>query len=57
MTPAPGKAVVVTFRMEPGTYKSESQLVVSADGCSMKGTFLDSEGHQGEVFYRWQGDK
>ena len=57
VTPAPGKAVVVTFRAEPGTYKSENQLVVSADGCSMTGTFLDSEGHRGEAIYGWQGDK
>jgi len=55
--PAPGKAVVVTFRAEPGTYKSESQLVVSANGCRMTGTFLDSQGHRGEVFYTWQGDR
>lgn len=53
--PAPGKAVVITFRVEGGIYKSESQLVVSADGCSMTGTFLDSEGHTGEAIYRWQG--
>lgn len=57
VTPAPGKAVVITLRAEPGTYKSENQLVVSADGCSMTGTFMDSEGHLGEAFYRWQGDK
>jgi hypothetical protein len=57
VTPAPGKAVVVTFRAEPGTYKSEHQPVVSADGCSMTGTFLDFEGHRGEAIYRWQSDK
>jgi len=56
-TPAPGKTVVMTARAEPGTYKSENRLVVSADGCNMIGTFLDSEGHRGEAFYRWQGDK
>ncbi len=44
----------MTLRAEPGTYKSENQLVVSADGCSMTGTFFDSEGHRGEATYRWQ---
>ena len=44
----------MTLRAEPGTYKSENQLVVSADGCSMTGTFLDTEGHRGEATYRWQ---
>ena len=57
VVPAPGKAVVITLSMEPGAYTSESRLVVSADGCTMNGTFLDSERHQGEVFYRWQGGK
>ena len=56
VSPAPGQAVVLTLRAEPGTYQSENQLVVSADGCSMTGTFLDTEGHSGEVTYRWQGD-
>ena len=54
---APSKAVVLTLRQEPGTYKSENHLVVSADGCRMTGTFMDSEGRRGEAFYRWQGDK
>lgn len=44
----------MTLRAEPGTYKSENQLVVSADGCSITGTFLDTEGHRGEATYRWQ---
>ena len=55
VAPAPGKAVVITLRVEGGTYESENQLVVSADGCSMTGTFVDSEGHRGEAIYRWQG--
>jgi hypothetical protein len=56
VTPAPGKPVVLTYRVERGPYESKNDLVVSADGCNMAGTFLDSEGHQGEVFYKWQGD-
>lgn len=56
VTPASGKEIVITLKAEPGTYKSENQLVVSADGCSMSGTFFDSEGHSGEAVYRWQGD-
>jgi hypothetical protein len=55
--PAPGKAVVMTVKQEPGTYQSKNTLVVSADGCSMTGTFLDSDGNNGEALYRWQGDK
>lgn len=55
VAPAPGKAVVITLRVEGGPYKSENQLVVSPDGCRMTGTFLDSEGHRGEAVYRWQG--
>jgi hypothetical protein len=54
VAPAPGSEVFMTLRAEPGTYKSENQLVVSADGCSMTGTFLDTEGHRGEATYRWQ---
>jgi hypothetical protein len=53
---APAKAVTLTFTMEPGSYSSESELVVSPDGCTMAGTFLDSEGHRGEVVYKWQGE-
>ena len=44
------------LKAEPGTYQSENQLVVSADGCSMTGTFLDTDGRSGEATYRWQGD-
>jgi hypothetical protein len=55
VAPAPGKAVAITLRAEGSTYKSDNQLVVSADGCRMTGTFLDSEGHRGEAIYRWQG--
>jgi hypothetical protein len=54
VAPAPGSEVFMTLRAEPGTYQSENQLVVSPDGCSMTGTFLDSEGHRGEATYRWQ---
>ena len=54
VAPAPGSEVFMTLRAEPGTYKSENQLVVAADGCSMTGTFLDTEGHRGEATYRWQ---
>ena len=53
--PAPGKAVVIGLRVDGGSYRSENQLVVSADGCRMTGTFLDSEGHRGEAIYQWQG--
>jgi hypothetical protein len=55
IAPAPEKEVVITFRVKGGTYESESQMVVSADGCRMTGTFLDSEGHRGEANYQWQG--
>ena len=57
VAPAPGKAVVMTLRVEGVTYESENQLVVSADGCSMTGTAVDSQGHRAEVIYRWQGDR
>jgi hypothetical protein len=56
VTPAPGKEIDLTSSVELGPYKSLSSLVVSPDGCSMSGTFHDSEDHTGEVFYRWQGD-
>jgi hypothetical protein len=55
-TPAPGKEVDMTFRVELTPYESKSALVVSPDGCSMNGTFLDSENHAGEAVYRWKGD-
>ena len=40
MTPAPGKPVVLTYRVERGSYESKNDMVVSADGCNMAGTFL-----------------
>jgi hypothetical protein len=55
VAPTPGEEIVLTYRVKGGTYKSENQLVVSADGCKMTGTFLDSEGHRGEAIYQWQG--
>lgn len=56
VAPAPGKAAALTFMVEGNSnYQSENQLVVSPDGCSMIGTFQDSEGHRGEVGYRWKG--
>jgi hypothetical protein len=54
VTPTPGKEVDITYSVELGPYQSRSSLVVSADGCSMRGTFLDSENHTGEVVYAWQ---
>jgi hypothetical protein len=57
VTPTPGKEVDLTYSVELGPYQSRSSLVVSADGCSMRGTFLDSENHTGEVIYTWQDDK
>jgi hypothetical protein len=53
--PAPGKAVVITYIVEGAAYASENRLVVSADGCRMTGTFSDTQGHRGEVNYKWQG--
>jgi hypothetical protein len=56
MTPTPGKSLVLTYRVERGSYNSKNNLVVSADGCNMTGTYLDSADVQGEVFYKWLGD-
>jgi hypothetical protein len=55
VAPGPGRTVILTFKALPGAYSSENWLEVSPDGCMMRGTFMDSEGHKGQALYQWQG--
>jgi hypothetical protein len=56
-SPAPGEQVILRYRVDGNnTYSSKNKLVVSPDGCRMNGTFLDTEGHRGEVRYTWKGE-
>jgi hypothetical protein len=56
--PTPGAEVIITLWPDAGgPYKSTNRLVVSADGCRMIGTFIDTEGHRGEARYRWNGQR
>lgn len=51
----PGNSVVLTFvSSQDRSYSSTNTLVVSPDGCSMRGTFLDVHGNAGEVSYQWE---
>ena len=56
-SPAPGAQVTLQMRVDGNnSYVSKNKLVVSPDGCRMNGTFNDSEGHRGEVQYKWRGE-
>lgn len=56
-SPAPGAEVILRYRVDGNnSYSSKNKLVVSPDGCRMNGTFLDTEGHRGEVQYKWKGE-
>ena len=56
-SPAPGAQVILRLRVDGNnSYESKNKLVVSPDGCRMNGTFLDTEGHRGEVRYTWKGE-
>ena len=55
--PAPGR-VDVTLRLDSGgNYSSTNNLMVSADGCRMDGTFHDTQNHNGQVTYTWIADR
>jgi hypothetical protein len=56
--PAPGAKVDLTIRLNSGEdYSSTNNLVVSADGCGMEGTFHDTQGHNGQMTLTWIADK
>jgi hypothetical protein len=54
-TPSPGAEVVLKLRVDSANYVSTNNLVVSADGCRMDGTYNDTEGHKGEASYFYDG--
>jgi hypothetical protein len=56
--PAPAAKVIVKLRLDSGgNYESTNNLVVSADGCRMEGTFHDTENHNGQVTLTWIADR
>jgi hypothetical protein len=52
-----GKEIKLTASMPNASYESVNTLKVADDGCSMDGTFRDSQDHKGRVSYTWKGDK
>jgi len=54
---AAGQEIKLTATMPNNPYRSVNTLTVSADGCSLDGTFRDSQDHQGRVTYTWKGDQ
>jgi hypothetical protein len=56
-TLTPGREIKLTASMPNASYESVNSLKVSDDGCTMDGTFRDSQDHKGRVTYTWKGDK
>jgi hypothetical protein len=52
--PSPSSEIILTLRQLPGTYTATETLVVSADGCEMKGTINDAAGLNAHLVYEWR---
>jgi hypothetical protein len=50
---SPGEPVTITAGDKTG-YTSTAQLVVSSDGCLLKGYFSDTNGNSGTLNYLWE---
>ena len=49
----PGASITITFDDVNSPYQSVALVVVSADGCSMEGTWSDSNGLSGTLLRSW----
>jgi hypothetical protein len=52
--PSPDSEIILTLRQLPGAYTATETLVISADGCQMKGTVTDTAGLNAYLAYEWK---